>query len=260
MKLKRYTSHLTISSDNNNKENEKNKNNLSNIEKYIQRLILISIRTKKILEKNDYFYQEEKRRKFDLKNIKIKPTPFQKYQIFKHKKFPIIEKQINHKRILTSYPINSLQRMNKINPNLITMNHFNVNRLRKNKTTSNNQIQFYRTHNNFFFKPKRLLFSPLQTETNNYNNNRNLKSKSNYHTINNNKSNKVIQTSERKKRSKEKTFSSLERFPILNIFNCHPKIKINLLKFKLGKEKAEKNNRPDFDKITRIKFNDLILG
>jgi len=259
MNLKRYTSHLTISSVDKNKENQKNNHNLSHLEKYIKKLILISIKTKKILEKNDYFYQEEKRRKFNLKNIKIKPTPFQKYQKFKHKKYPTMEKLNNdNKRILTSYPINNRQRMNAINPNLIILNDFKINQMRKNKTQTNNQIQFYRTHNNFFFKPKRLLFSPIQTEPNNYNKNNNyfqyLKSKMKYHSIKNNRSNKNIQTTEPKKRTKEKIFSALDRFPILNIFNYHSRINNNLFNYKSAKEKEERKNN-----FVRIKFNDLIF-
>ena len=263
MKLKRYTSHLTISSDDNNKESQKAKNNLSHVEKYIKKLILISIKTKKILEKNDYFYEEEKRKKFDLKNIKIKPTPFQKYQKFKNNKYPIILKQNNNKtnkRILTSYPINNHQEMNKINSNLITISNFNIKHLRKNKTQSNNQYQFYRTHNNFFFKPKRILTHlNLQTEpNNNILKQDTIKSKTNYRTIKINKSNKIIQSAEPKKRKREKIFSALNKFPILNIFNYHSKINNKL--FENDKyEKEERKNKIHLDNFVKIKFNDLLL-
>ena len=114
MKLKIYRSHLTVTSNDDSKEGKKSKMNLMNVEKYIKNMILISIRTKKFFEKHDYFYEEEKRRKFDLKNIKIRPTPFQKYQKLKTKKFLITEKQINNtQRIMTSYPINIRDRLNK---------------------------------------------------------------------------------------------------------------------------------------------------
>ena len=74
MKLKIYGSHLTVTSNDDSKEGKKSKMNLMNVEKYIKNMILISIRTKKFFEKHDYFYEEEKRRKFDLKNIKITPS------------------------------------------------------------------------------------------------------------------------------------------------------------------------------------------
>ena len=170
MNIKRYKSHLTISSDDkNNKEKQKAKQNLSNVEKYITKLILISIRTKKILEKHDYFYKAEKRRKFDLKNLKIRPTTFQKYQRFKNEKFLTLEKQNNdinnYKRILTSYPNTNRERKNKINKNLISINHYDLKKLRKNKTHNNNQI-FHRTQNNFFSGSKVLNIFPLQKEYN----------------------------------------------------------------------------------------------
>ena len=266
MKLKRYTSHLTISSDDNNIEKQKAKNNLSHIEKYIKKLILISIKTKKILEKNDYFYEEEKRKKFNLKNIKIKPTPFQKYQKFKNNKFPILTQNNfnnnNNKnnRILTSYPINNQQRVIKINSNLITISNFNIKHLRKNKTHSNNQYQFYRTHKNFFFKPKRLLSNlNLQTEPNKNNNLKQdtIQSKAKYHTIKINKSNKIIQTAEPKKRSREKLFSALDKFPILNIFNYQSKINNKLFENRIVKE--ERANKIHLDNFVRIKFNDLLV-
>ena len=60
MKLKRYTSHLTISSDDNNIEKQKAKNNLSHIEKYIKKLILISIKTKKFWKKMIIFMKKTK--------------------------------------------------------------------------------------------------------------------------------------------------------------------------------------------------------
>lgn len=240
-KFKRYKSHLTISSEENNKENKKSKDNIINTEKYIKKLILISIKTKKILEKNDYFYEAEKRKKFDLKNIKIKLTPFQKYQLFKNKKYLTIEKKNNNnKRVLTSYPINNRKRINKNNLNLITISNFDIKHMRKNKTHNNNQFQFYRTHNNFFYKPKRLLTSPNElTEPNDYHYNKNkinnLKLNQKYKTINIQTSNKNIQTSGTKNKDNGKIYSMLDKFPILNIFNYHSdKINYNLFRYKSG--------------------------
>ena len=76
--------------------------------------------------KNDYFLQKDKRRRFDLKNIKLKPTPFQRYQTIKNKKYAIFEKQNNinnKKRAITSYAINHNNRMNKNNKHLLKINN-----------------------------------------------------------------------------------------------------------------------------------------
>ena len=270
MKLKLYKSHLSISSADENKDNKKSENICSNVEKYINKLILISLKTKKFFEKNDYFYEEEKRRKFDLKNIKIKLTPFQKYQKLKNKKLLTTEKQINNsKTILHSYPINNNRiKRNKINPNLFTINSTNIKIMRKNKTHQNNQ--FYQTHRNFFSKPKKKFLLSLNepTESNTYhtitnknNNNKfNFRSKSNYQTINIHKTNKIIQTTELNKKSGDKINSILDQFPILDIFNFKSKINDNLLNFKSKKEKEERKKRNPFLNINRVKFNNILLN
>ena len=153
----------------------------------------------------------------------------------------------------------------RISPNniiirTITVINFNIKHLRKNKTQSNNQYQFYRTHNNFFFKPKRILTNlNLKTEPNKNNFKQDtIKSKTNYRTIKINKSNKIIQTTEPKKRKREKIFSALNKFPILNIFNYHSKINNKL--FENDKyEKEEKKNKIHLDNFAKIKFSDLLL-
>lgn len=268
MNLKRYTSHLTISSEENNAENKKSKINLIKAEKYIQRLILISIKTKKFLEDNDYFYKRDKRRKFNVKKIKLKPTPFQKYQIFKNTKYLATEKRNtinNNKRILTSYPINKRQRMNKINTNLITINNFNKKQMKKNKTHNNNQFQFYHTYNNFFSKPKRHLTNTTElTEPNDYyyNNSKfyNQKLKTRYNTISIKKTNRKIQTTEIKKENGYKIYSELDKFPILNIFDSHSnKINLNLFRYKSGKAKEERKNRKLLNNFDKIKFNNILI-
>ena len=256
MNFKRYKSHLTISSeDKNNKERQLAKHNLSNVEKYINKLILISIKTKKLLEKNDYFYEGEKRKKFDLKNIKIKPTPFQKYQRIKTKKFLTLEKQNNnHKRILTSYPITNRERKNKNNNYLISINHFDFKQLRKNKTNNNNQL-FHHTHKNFFSDLKDQ--NPFQFQNEQNDNLKTLRQKSKYQSISIKKTNKFIQTAEQNKKSKRKIFSVLDKFPILNIFNRNSKLNENLFVCKSGKRKEEKNFKIHINNFEDVKFNNL---
>ena len=51
MKLNFYTSHLTVTSNDESKEGKNSKNNMINVEKYIKRMILISMRKKKIFRK-----------------------------------------------------------------------------------------------------------------------------------------------------------------------------------------------------------------
>ena len=267
MKLKLYKSHLSISSIDESKENKKSKNKFTDIEKYMNKLILISLKTKKFYEKNDYFYEEEKRKKFDLKNIKIKLTPFQKYQRYKTKKTLTTEKQINNsKTILYNYPINNRIRKNKINPNLFTINNTYIKRMRKNKTNQNNQ--FYHTHHNFFFKPKKkLILQPNQlTEPNVYQtiNNNNIKfnprSKSNYQTINIHKTNKIIQTNESNKKIGDKVNITFDQFPILDVFNSKSKINENWIKNKLKKQREERKKRIPFVNINKAKFSNILLN
>jgi hypothetical protein len=251
MKLKVYKSHLTVTSSDDSKEGKKSKMNLINVEKYIKNMILISIRAKKFFEKNDYFYEEEKRRKFDLKNIKIKLTPFQKYQKLKTKKFLTTEKQINNtQRVMTSYPIYIRDRLNKNNQNLITINNLNFKNMRKNKTDNNNQ--FYLTHMNFF-RPQKCLLSPLNenTESNDNDtitsrmNHKRFRSKSNYHTISAKKTNKKIQTTETKNIFRKKLNYKLDKFPILDIFNYKNNLLAKNLDYKSRNDlKERKRNLP----------------
>ena len=251
MKLKIYRSHLTVTSNDDSKEGKKSKMNLMNVEKYIKNMILISIRTKKFFEKHDYFYEEEKRRKFDLKNIKIRPTPFQKYQKLKTKKFLTTEKQINNtQRIMTSYPFNIRDRLNKNNENLITINNLNYKYMRKNKTDNNNQ--FFKTQLNFF-RPQNSLLSPLNdniesndtdTITSRMNHTR-FRSKSNYHIISANKTNKIIQTAEPKNIFRKKINYKLDKFPILDIFNYKNNLLAKNLDYKSRNDlKERKRNLP----------------
>jgi len=257
MSLQKYTSHISLTSVDNNNEEKKSKGDNNKLEKYIKRLILISMRTKKYYEKHDYFYEEEKRRKFDLKNLKIKLTPFQKYQIYKTKRNLTTEKFINNsKRVITSCPINNQNKKNLFNRNLITINNFNIKHMRKNKTHTNNQ--FYHTHNNFFYKPKNILFSKNElTESNDINeiyskinNNTKSRAKSNYQTINILRTNKIIQTAESKKKINDNVRPMLDKFPILDIFNIKSKYIRNFFGYKYGKGMEEKKMIPlvDFKK------------
>jgi len=133
-------SHISISSTDSNKntfnyykkkgkiENKKNESINSNIEKeLIKKLILISLKNKKFLERNDYFFSETKRQKNN-KKIKLKLTPFQLYEKFKKLS---MKKQLSNKYI-NSYPGSENHRSrNKIN-NLLTIT--NYRQLKKNPT------------------------------------------------------------------------------------------------------------------------------
>ena len=159
-------SHISISSTDSNKntfnyyknkgkiENRKNESINSNIEKeLIKKLISISLKNKKFLERNDYFFSETKRQKNNRK-IKLKLTPFQCYE--KLKKFSM-KKQLSNKYI-NSYPGSENHRSrNKIN-NLLTIT--NYRQLKKNPTyvkhlcLTNTNTNF--NYNNLYrnFKPK----------------------------------------------------------------------------------------------------------
>jgi hypothetical protein len=159
-------SHISISSTDSNKntfnyyknkgktENRKNESINSNIEKeMIKKLIIISLKNKKFLERNDYFFSETKRQRNN-KKIKLKLTPFQLYEKFK--KFAM-KKQLSNKYI-NSYPYSENRRSrNKIN-NLLTIT--NYRRLKKNPTyakhlcLTNTNSNF--NYNNLYrnFKPK----------------------------------------------------------------------------------------------------------
>lgn len=132
--MKKQKSHISISSNENNnnsfnrnKKNSKDKIkqpfNNENIEKYLNKLILISLKHKKFLERHDYFYSQLKR-KNNLKKVKLKLTPFQKYEKLKN-----LSKKIKlNKNFLT------LNTNFKNTNNIILKNYQN---LKKNKTENN---------------------------------------------------------------------------------------------------------------------------
>ena len=262
MKLKFYTSHLSVSSNDESKEAKKIKNNMINVENYIKRMILISMKIKKYLEKHDYFYEEEKRRKFDLKNIKIKPTPFQKYQKFKLKRNITAEKNINNnKRNLISDQFNNNEIVNKNKQNLITINNFNFRNMPKNNPDNNNNNllnnKFFRTQRNFY-SPKKSLSCPLSeyseseehnTITSRMNSTKfaRFRTKSNVYTINANKNNKIIQTASPKNMNRKKFKYKLDKFPILDIFNYKNNLKVKNAQFKSRNDlKERKGSLPFF--------------
>ena len=252
--------------------------NLKNFTKVTQDTFFFKIRNI-IMRNNDVEIIEEKGIDIDYQfkssteniitfkstDIKIKLTPFQKYQRYKTKKALTTEKQINNsKTILYNYPINN--RIRKNNPDLFTINNTYIKRMRKNKTNQNNQ--FYHTHHNFFFKPKKkLILQPNQlTEPNVYQtiNNNNIKfnprSKSNYQTINIHKTNKIIQTNESNKKIGDKVNTTFEQFPILDVFNSKSKINDNWIKNKLKKEREERKKRIPFVNINKAKFSNILLN
>ena len=139
---KKQKSHISISShDEDNKsfnhlyqKNNKNKIRISlnndNLEKYLNKLILISLRHKKFLERNDYFYSQLNK-KNKIKKVKLKLTPFQKYEKYKN-----ISKKIQQSNsILNSfYPLSNHNKYH----NLFTMQNYRY--LKKNKTQDNNRF------------------------------------------------------------------------------------------------------------------------
>jgi len=160
-------SHISISSTESNKntfnyyknkgktENRKNESINSNVEKeLIKKLILISLKNKKFLERNDYFFSETKRQRNN-KKIKLKLTPFQLYEKFK--KFSM-KRQLSNKYI-NSYPCSENHRSrNKIN-NLLTITNYrqfkknpNFKRLCLTNTNTNSNSNFNNLYRNF--KPK----------------------------------------------------------------------------------------------------------
>ena len=160
-------SHISISSTESNKntfnyyknkgktENRKNESINSNVEKeLIKKLILISLKNKKFLERNDYFFSETKRQRNN-KKIKLKLTPFQLYEKFK--KFSM-KRQLSNKYI-NSYPCSENHRSrNKIN-NLLTITNYrqfkknpNFKRLCLTNTNTNSNSNFNNLYRNI--KPK----------------------------------------------------------------------------------------------------------
>lgn len=135
-------SHISISSTDSNKntfnyykkkgkiENRKNESINSNIEKeLIKKLILISLKNTKYLEKNDYFISKSTKQK-PFKKIKLKLTPFQIYE--KYKMYSNNKKKHINNSILNSYPLTNLLSRNN---NLITIKNYNI--IKKNKSDLN---------------------------------------------------------------------------------------------------------------------------
>lgn len=112
---------------NNKSLNSKNKTKQSinnyDIEKDLKKLILISLKNKKFLEKNDYFFSNSIKKK-NTKKIKLKLTPFQVYEKFKQFS---LQKKLNN-TIINSYRLNDFSTKNEIN------NLFTTKNLKKNKT------------------------------------------------------------------------------------------------------------------------------
>ena len=107
---KTLKSHITISStDSNNStfnnfmknNNDKKKSFINdNLENDLKKLILISLKNKKYLEKNDYFFSNTNNNKKNIKKIKLKLTPFQEYEK---------NKDLFMKRQLSNRELNSSQ-------------------------------------------------------------------------------------------------------------------------------------------------------
>ena len=209
--LKFQKSHISISSNEYNEDNNKRKKSINNIniEKYLNKLILISLKHKKFLERNDYFYSQLKR-KNNIKKIKLKLTPFQKYE-----KYKMLSKKIktnknilslNNIKIDKKYMNNLLTTKNSYSPmknktlekNKFCLTNYYPNHLNnkppiKSKTkiyinsinTNTNPTKQININNNIFFKPnlriKKNKYSHLS-----YDNNIN-------HTMNIKKDNKINQ-------------------------------------------------------------------
>ena len=152
---KTLKSHITISStDSNNstfnnfmKNNNDKKKPLinDNLEKDLKKLILISLKNKKYLEKNDYFFSisnknNKNKNKKNIKQIKLKLTPFQEYEKYKN---------LSMKRLLSNSELNSSQfnaPWPKININdLLTIK--NCHHLKKSKSDLNQCLCNYNDNN-----------------------------------------------------------------------------------------------------------------
>ena len=142
---KNQKSHISISSVNSNyktsndfcKYNDKY-NNVNNNDLDIKKLILISLKNTKKLEKNDYFVSKSNKQK-NFKKIKLKLTPFQiyeKYKMYSNKK----KKHINNS-VLNCYPLTNILSRNN---NLITIKNFNI--IKKNKSDLNKIFNINYTH------------------------------------------------------------------------------------------------------------------
>ena len=155
---KTLKSHITISStDSNNstfnnfmKSNSDKKKPLindNNLENDLKKLILISLKNKKYLEKNDYFFSNKNKK--NIKKIKLKLTPFQEYEK---------NKNLSMKRQLSNSELNSSQfnaPWTNININdLITIK--NCHHLKKSKSDLNQCLCKYNDNN--FKKKQRAKF------------------------------------------------------------------------------------------------------
>ena len=142
---KNQKSHISISSVNSNYKtsndfykNNNQHNNVNNNELDIKKLILISLKNTKYLERNDYFVSKSNKQKA-LKKIKLKLTPFQiyeKYKMYSNKK----KKHINNS-ILNCYPLTNILSRNN---NLITIKNYNI--IKKNKSDLNKIFNINYTH------------------------------------------------------------------------------------------------------------------
>ena len=204
--MKKQKSHITISSNenNNNSNNLNKKSNLDKanqpfkneiLEKYLNKLILISLKHKKFLERHDYFYSQLKK-KNNLKKIKLKLTPFQKYEKFKN-----FTKKIKLKKNLIT------ENNHYKNKNNLILKNYKNNNLNKNKTENNQfcltNYQAKSLNNNNRIRNKTRIY--INSITNyNYNNNepKILKNKFSFmsydnnqmNSMNINKTNKTCQT------------------------------------------------------------------
>lgn len=158
--FKKQKNHISISSfeenDNsfnclNQNSNTKNNNKLvtshtnnKNISQYLNKLILISLKHKKFLERNDYFYSQLCT-KNKMKKVKLKLTPFQQYEQYKNFSKKL---QLNNKIINSFRPNDNdykYRLKNKQLNNIFTSK--NENRyLRKNKTQNNNKFCLTSSH------------------------------------------------------------------------------------------------------------------
>ena len=138
-------SHITISSTDSNNSTfnnfMKNNNNKKrpfindNLEADLKKLILISLKNKKYLEKNDYFFSHSHKKKKNIKNIKLKLTPFQEYE--KYKNF-LMKRQLSNSE-LNSSQFNAPWPKIKFN-DLLTVK--NYHHLRKSKSDLSHAILY----------------------------------------------------------------------------------------------------------------------
>ena len=169
--IKNQKSHISISSneysDNSLDKNKNKKQSLNNInlEQYLNKLILISLKHKKFLERNDYFYSQLKRQT-NIKKVKLKLTPFQKYE-----KFKMISKKIKLNKTKNKYPLNTKKYPNKINTLLTTKNYKIKNKIYENN--SNNPVNHYSNSNYIInnkpiFNKTKLYINSIDTNNNFY--------------------------------------------------------------------------------------------